>query len=111
MRHRCVSSQAADSGEGVAGCVLDARQRLVDRQHVADMLCAVNTEVVVPDAANESRIDVSAGADSWGKRNMSGGILERFQRRCGRQETAQYDRPRHPNALAIQIQLFDAVLA
>ena len=64
MRHRCVSSQAADSGEGVAGCVLDARQRLVDRQHVADMLCAVNTEVVVPDAANESRIDVSAGADS-----------------------------------------------
>ncbi len=43
------------------GGILHARQRFVDREHVGDALCAVNTEAVAPDAANESRIAVSVG--------------------------------------------------
>ena len=42
---------------------------------------------------------------------MSGGVLERFQRRRGRQETAEYDCPRHPDALGVQIELCEGVLA
>ena len=61
----------------MAGCVLDARERLVDRQHVSDMLCAINTEAVVSDAASESRIDVSEAADS--RFRGSGGVLERCE--------------------------------
>ena len=41
---------------------------------------------------------------------MSGGVLERFQRRCGRQEAAEYDCTRHADALALQIEVRDAVL-
>ena len=46
------------------GGVLDALQRLVDLEHVGDVLCPINTKVVVRDAANESRIETSKAADS-----------------------------------------------
>ena len=36
------------------GGVLDALQRLVDREHVGEVLCAVNTEAVGRDAANRA---------------------------------------------------------
>ena len=41
---------------------------------------------------------------------MSGSVLERFQRGRGRQEVAEYDCTRHADALAIQIEVSDAVL-
>jgi hypothetical protein len=37
------------------GSVLDARERLVDKQHVREMFCAVRSEIVDPDAA-ESKV-------------------------------------------------------
>ena len=39
-----------------------------------------------------------------------GGILECFQRRCGRKEAAEYDCTRHADALVRQIQVRNAVL-
>ena len=41
---------------------------------------------------------------------MSGSVLERFQRGRGRQEAAEYDCTRHADALAVQIEVRDAVL-
>ena len=41
---------------------------------------------------------------------MSGGVLERFQRRCGRQEAAEYECTRHADTLEVQIEVRDAVL-
>ena len=42
---------------------------------------------------------------------MTGGVLQRFQRRRRRQETAEYDCSRHPDALVVQIELCEGVLA
>ena len=42
---------------------------------------------------------------------MRAGILQRLERRCGRQKAAQYNRPGHTTALAGQIELSDGVLA
>ena len=42
---------------------------------------------------------------------MCGGVLERVQRRCGRQKAAEYDCTRHTDALAVQIELSEGVLA
>ena len=42
----------------------------------------------------------------WG-----GGALERLDRRRGGQQLAQHDRSRHADALAVQVELRDGVLA
>ena len=42
---------------------------------------------------------------------MSDGVLEVFQRRCGRQKAAEYDCTRHFNAFAVQTELGENVLA
>ena len=36
------------------GGVLDALQRLVDLEHVSDVLCPIITKVILRDAANEN---------------------------------------------------------
>ena len=108
---RTGASGGPDGRQRAGGSVLEGLQGRIGLERLCHVRRSLRFEGIVPQAANRGRKKASARADSWGKRNMSGGILERFQRRCGRQETAQYDRPRHPNALAIQIQLFDAVLA
>ena len=41
---------------------------------------------------------------------MSGSVLERFQRGRGGQEAAEYDCTRYADALAVQIEVSDAVL-
>ena len=48
------------------GGVLDALQRLVDLEHVGDVLCPINAKVIICDAADESRIRLSSGANSQG---------------------------------------------
>ena len=53
-------SGGADSRFWAWGGVLHARERFVDREHVGDVLCAVNTEAVVRDAANRGANAVSA---------------------------------------------------
>ena len=45
------------------GGVLDALQRLIDLEHVGDVLCPFNTKAIPCDAANENRMTASTGAD------------------------------------------------
>ena len=45
------------------GGVLDALQRLVDLEHVGNVLCPINTKFIICNAANESRIRASAAID------------------------------------------------
>ena len=52
---------------------------------------------------------MTAGPDRGGKSRC--GILQRLERRCRREKSAQYDRPRHADALVLQIELGDGVLA
>ena len=42
---------------------------------------------------------------------LTGNVLQRFQRRRGRQKPAEHDCSRHPDALAFQIELCEGVLA
>ena len=63
-RSRITASAAADSRIWVCGSVLDARERLVDFESLGDVLCALRSEVVVPETANASRIAVSAAIDT-----------------------------------------------
>ena len=49
------------------GSVLDALQRLVDLEHVGDVLCPINTKIILRDAANENRIAASTAIDTWQK--------------------------------------------
>ena len=51
----------------MCGGVLDASERLVDREHVGDVLCAISTEFVVPDAVNRGEVGASGAADSKGE--------------------------------------------
>ena len=46
----------------------------------------------------------------WKASAMSGSVLERFQRGRGGQEAAEYDCTRYAGALAVQIEVRDAVL-
>ena len=43
--------------------------------------------------------------------NMKAGVLQRLERRCGRQKTAQYNRTGNTDALALQIKFSEGVLA
>ena len=43
-------------GIEASGGVLDALQRLIDLEHVGDMLCPVITKLIILDAANENRM-------------------------------------------------------
>ena len=58
------SSAGRDSKGKVGGSVLDAGERLVDHEHVGDVLCAVDTEAVACDPANQGANAVSAAADA-----------------------------------------------
>ena len=49
------------------GGVLDAGERLIDREHAGDALCAINTEAIPREAANKGQIKVSAAADTFAK--------------------------------------------
>ena len=62
---RAQNDMDAGQGQGsVPGSILDALQRLVDLEHVRDVLCPINTKFVVPDAADENRMTVSTAADT-----------------------------------------------
>ena len=45
--------------------ILDALQRCIDLEHVSDLLCALDFEVIQSDAANEGAYAVSGGADTF----------------------------------------------
>ena len=62
-------------------------------------------------AAQNVFVFLSVGADI--KANACGAAcaLQRRERCCGRQQLAQHDRSRHADALALQVELCDAVLA
>ena len=48
----------------VGGGVLNARQRVVDDEHVSDVLRALRAKAVEAEAANESRVEVLVATDS-----------------------------------------------
>jgi len=55
---------------------------------------------------------MSAGADAKANtRGEAAGALERLERRRRRQQLAQHDRSKHADALVLQVELCDAVLA
>ena len=66
------------------GGVLDARQRLVDLEHVGDVRGALYLQTVGAEAAKEGKIGASAAADTFVSvtRAERGdcGVLERLQR-------------------------------
>ena len=91
--------------------VLERPEGRIRLQHVSDVLRTLCAETVGPEAANESRVGLLMAADSGGGAStMSGGVLERLQRRCGRQEAAEHDCTRHADTLVAQIEVRDAVL-
>ena len=54
---------------------------------------------------------LSRGADTKANTLRGGGALERLDRRRRGQQLAQHDRSRHADALMLQVELRDAVLA
>ena len=62
----------------MCGVVLDACERLVDLEHVSDVLCALRSEPVGVETANGSGKDASAGPD--GRETARGGVLEARKR-------------------------------
>ena len=75
------------------GGILDTRQRFVDGEHVGDALRAVNTEAVIPDAANKGRNGVSSAADSRLKEGCM--QAQRKARACGASGTDSSNRDAH----------------
>ena len=65
--------------KGAAESVHQLLKRRVRLESLAQRLCAFGTNVVTPEAASESQIGVSAGAD--GREMGMGGVLERLERR------------------------------
>ena len=54
---------------------------------------------------------MSRGADTNANTLRGGGTLERLERRRRGQQLAQHDRSRHADAVLLQVELCDAVLA
>ena len=57
------ASEGANSGETGQGSVLECLEGLINFETLRDVLCPINTKFIVPNAADESRIEASAGAD------------------------------------------------
>ena len=60
----CQRQRVLTVGIEAWGSVLDALQRLIDLEHVGDVLCTLSPQIIERDAANESQIRVLGGADS-----------------------------------------------
>ena len=68
MRDKHICYGALTAKKGADGGVLDAGERLVDGEHVGDVLRALRLEIVGAEAADESRIAMSSCAHSRPKR-------------------------------------------
>ena len=62
---------------GAQSGIPDALQRFIDLQHVSDVLCALDSELIPRQAVNEGAYAVSGGADS--RQAVRGGVLERSE--------------------------------
>ena len=118
QKHGIPNSEAFVREIGLRLVRLEATERCKVRFALCDVqncLCSILTNVVFQQTANENQINASGGADACvsgkGWMPMRAGVLEGCERRCGRQEAAQHNCTRHTNALVIQIELSDGVLA
>ena len=94
-----------------AGGLLERLQRGVALEALSESEYSLGIEAVGRDTVSTGVLGMSRGADTNASACGAACALERRERRRGGQQLAQHDRSRLTNALALQVELRDAVLA